>query len=318
MIFNGTKYKANNSQSLLNKKFIITVAFASSLGLSGCSSTTQVGATGVQRKQLLLVSSQEVISMANQQYATTLTEARKQGVLDTDPEMLSRLQRISQRIIQQVGVFRPAAKLWSWEVHTLKSKQLNAYVSPGGKIMFYTGIIDRLQLTDDEIAAIMGHEVSHALREHARERLSRHMASQMGFGLIAQVAGLNADQMRMAGMVNQLAVGLPHSRAQESEADVLGVELAARAGYNPKAAISLWKKMQAASRGGSLPFLSTHPSSTNRINHLNSLMSTVMPLYAQSQYAQPQFSQSNQYTKQYQPKTHRFKKGNKYTFGKYQ
>lgn len=261
------------------KKLTLAVTTSTALWLSGCASTTQTGATGVERKQLLLVSSAEVQRLSNQQHLQTLKHARQKKVLDTNKRQLKRLKRISNRIIAQVGVFRPDAKNWDWEVHTIKSDQLNAYVSPGGKIMFYTGIIDKLKLTDSEIAAIMGHEVSHALREHARERISRQVASQMGIGILAQAAGLNAGQVNMANMVSQLGVGLPHSRSQESEADVLGLELAARAGYDPRAAITLWQKMKKASKGEPPAFLSTHPSNNNRIAHLQSLMPKVMPLY---------------------------------------
>lgn len=264
------------------KKLTIALTASTALWLSGCASTTQMGATGVDRKQLLLVSSQEIQQLSNRQFARTVTEARKQGKLDTNRRQLRRLQRISKRIIAEVGVFRPEAKNWAWEVHTIKSKQLNAYVSPGGKIMFYTGIIDRLELTDAEIAAIMGHEVAHALREHARERISTQMASQVGIGILAQAAGLSAGQVNTAQMVSQLGLGLPHNRRQESEADVLGLELTARAGYDPRAAISLWKKMRKASKGEPPAFLSTHPNSGQRIQKLQALMPKVMPLYRQS------------------------------------
>lgn len=261
------------------KKLTLAVTTSTALWLSGCASTTQTGTTGVERKQLLLVSGQQIQQLSDQQHLQTLKQARKDKVLDTDKRMLRRLNRISKRIIAQVDVFRPEAKNWDWEVHTIKSDKLNAYVSPSGKIMFYTGIIKKLKLTDSEIAAIMGHEVSHALREHARERISRQMAGQMGIGILAQAAGLNASQVNMAKMVSQLGVGLPHSRTQESEADVLGLELAARAGYDPRAAITLWQKMKKESKGEPPAFLSTHPSNSNRIAHLESLMPKVLPLY---------------------------------------
>lgn len=264
------------------KKIALATTASAALWLSGCASTTQTGATGVDRKQLLLVSGAEIQRLSDQQHAVTLKQARAKRVLDTNKRQVRRLQRIADRIIAQVGVFRPEAKNWKWEVHTIKSDQLNAYVSPSGKIMFYTGIIDKLKLTDNEIAAIMGHEVSHALREHARERISRQVASQMGIGILAQAAGLSAGQVNMAKMVNQLGFGLPHNRSQESEADILGLELAARAGYDPRAAITLWQKMKKASKGAPPAFLSTHPSSSQRITHLRSLMPQVMPLYEQN------------------------------------
>ncbi len=267
------------------KKLLTTTVMAASLSalsLSGCTSTTSGGATGVDRQQLLLVSSEQVLQMSAQSYAQSIQEARAKGVLDTNQAQLNRLKNISNRIVGQVGVYRQDAAKWNWEVHTIKSNELNAFVMPGGKIMFYSGIIDRLNLTDDEIAAIMAHEISHALREHSRERLSREYATQTGIGVAASIFGLSQGQAELAGTAGNLGLSLPHSRTQESEADQLGLELMARAGYNPQAAITLWQKMQNASQGEPPQFLSTHPSSSNRISTLQSLMPKVMPLYQQS------------------------------------
>ena len=145
----------------------------------------------MDRQQLLLVSSEQVLQMSAQSYAQSIQQARAKGVLDTNKAQLNRLKGIANRLVGQVGAYRPDAAKWNWEVHTIKSEQLNAFVMPGGKIMFYSGIIDRLNLTDDEIAAIMGHEISHALREHSRERLSREYATQTGIGVAASIFGLS-------------------------------------------------------------------------------------------------------------------------------
>lgn len=267
------------------KKLVTTTVMAASLSLlslTGCSTTTNGGAIGVDRQQLLLVSSEQVLQLSAQSYNKNIQEARAKGVLDTNKAQLNRLKGIANRLVGQVGVYRPDAAKWNWEVHTIKSDQLNAFVMPGGKIMFYSGIIDKLNLTDDEIAAIMGHEMSHALREHSRERLSREYATQTGIGVAASVFGLSQGQAQLANLAGDFGLSRPHSRTQESEADQIGLELMARAGYNPQAAITLWQKMQRASKGEPPQFLSTHPTSNNRIAELQSLMPKVMPLYQKS------------------------------------
>lgn len=271
---------------LVNKFLAVSLSTALVAGsITGCASSTNTGAIGVKRNQLMMVSSEQVLQLSNQSFQQTLQDARNKGLLDTNAAQLTRLKRIASRLISQVGVYRPEAQNWNWEVHTIKSNELNAYVLPGGKVVFYTGIIDRLNLTDDEIAAIMGHEMSHALREHARERLSRQMATQTGLGIAASVFGLSAGQAQLAGLAGDLGLNLPNSRTQESEADMMGVELMARAGYNPNAAISLWRKMQGAEGRGEPPqFLSTHPVSASRIANIQALLPKVMPLYNQSRY----------------------------------
>lgn len=265
--------------------FKAVIAAAMFSVLLSCTSTTQVGATGVDRKQLLLVSSEQINAASVASYNQTLSQAKAAGKLDTDAAMRARLQRISNRLVSKVSTFRPEARSWQWEVHTIKSDELNAYVAPGGKIMFYTGIIDRLNLTDAEIAAIMGHEMAHALREHARERISTQMATQSGLGILGSLAGLSTGQLQLADMVSQVGLSLPHNRSQESEADVLGLELMARAGYNPQSAVTLWRKMEAAAKGAPPQFLSTHPSAGNRIAQIQSLLPRVMPLYNASSKA---------------------------------
>ncbi len=259
-----------------------TLGLCAALALTGCASSTMNSATGVDRRQLLLVSSDEINQASAQSYQQTLDEARKKGILNPNAAQLQRVQRIANRLIPQVNVYRPDARTWNWQVNMLKSNELNAYCAPGGKIMFYTGIIDRLNLTDDEIAAIMGHEMAHALREHGRERASRSGATQLGLSVLASAVGLTQGQTEIAGMATQLGLELPFSRSQETEADSLGLELMARAGYNPQAAISLWNKMAAASQGEPPQFLSTHPGSQNRIHTLQSLMPKVTPLYQQA------------------------------------
>lgn len=276
-----TKQVFFKDNDMFLKKSFLSVALAAMLAapMVGCSSTTGAGAVGADRKQLLLVSSQEVINLSNQAYQQTIAEARRAGVLDVDAAQVARLKRIANNLIPHTAVYRPDATAWHWQVHAIKSSELNAYVMPGGKIVFYSGIIDTLRLTDAEIAAIMGHEMAHALREHSREKMSRQVATGSLIGIAASALGLSSGQAEMANLAGTIGLDLPHSRTQESEADKIGLELMARAGYNPNAAVTLWQKMQAQSGGGTPQFLSTHPNSSNRIKHIQELLPAVMPLY---------------------------------------
>ncbi|GAB3262455.1 M48 family metallopeptidase [Chitinimonas naiadis] len=253
-------------------------------GLAACQQvhTTDGGAIGVDRKQTMfsLLSNEQVNQMAAQSYADTLSQAGKDGRLNNDAKATRRVRAIADKLIPQVVVFRKDALGWPWEVNVESSPELNAYCAPGGKIMFFTGIIDKLKLTDDEIAAIMGHEMAHALREHGRERMSEAYAKQMGLQLVSAFTKGKYDQyMGVADQVSAIAISLPHSRTHESEADAMGLELSARAGYDPRAAINLWKKMSEASQGQPPQFLSTHPSNQTRISEMQALMPRVLPLY---------------------------------------
>ena len=255
------------------------VAASLVLPMAVCGSTTGAGAVGANRKQLLLVSSDEVMNLASKSYQQTLSQARQKGVLDVNASQLARLKRIANHLIPQTSVYRTDATKWQWEVHIIQAETMNAYVMPGGKIVFYSGIIDNLKLTDAEIAAIMGHEMAHALREHSREKLSRSMATGGVISIASAAFGLSAGQAQVAQLAGDVGLSLPHSRTQESEADKIGLELMARAGYNPNAAVSLWQKMQAKSGSSGPQFLSTHPSSSNRIKQIQDLLPAVMPLY---------------------------------------
>jgi predicted Zn-dependent protease len=220
---------------------------------AGCQAvkTTQGGVVGVDRTQRMspLVSEAQLRDGAVQAYQETLAKERKEGHLNADPAMTARVKGIAARIIPTTSAFRPEAPAWAWEVNVIKDEQLNAWCMPGGKIAFYSGIITRLSLSDDEIAAIMGHEIAHALREHGRERASEQMTAQLGLTGIALATGAGKAAIDMASLAYQVTLGLPNSRLHETEADRMGVELAARAGYNPRAAISLWRKMAQVSSG---------------------------------------------------------------------
>lgn len=261
---------------------IVAVVIALAAAVAGCGTTTQGGTVGVNRSQFLMVSSQEMNQGAVQAYGQVLKEAQAKGILNRDAAQVQRVRTIASRLIPHTKVFRPDAPGWAWEVNVLSVNELNAWCMPGGKIAFYTGIIDGLKLTDDEIAAIMGHEIAHALREHSRERASQQALQGVGVGVVAAILGLGSTGSQLGNMVAQAMFGLPNSRTQESESDEIGVELAARAGYDPAAAISLWKKMAAQGGGGTPQFLSTHPSPDTRIRDLERHSVKVRPLYAQA------------------------------------
>lgn len=261
------------------------IAALSAVILAGCATTTKDSVSGVKRSQFMLLPASYVSNMSTQAYNQTLVAAKKKKTLNADTVALERVRSISNRLINHVDVFRPDAKNWKWEVNLEKNDQLNAYCMPGGKIMVYSGLIEKLNATDDELAAVIGHEIAHALREHGRERMSQAYVQQFGLQALAAVltrgtsAAVGNASMQAASMGSQLFFALPNSREQERESDRIGLELSARSGFNPKAAISLWQKMEA--QGGSKPpeFLSTHPASQNRIAELNQLMPSVMPLY---------------------------------------
>ncbi len=252
--------------------------------LLACANTTRLGAVGVDRSQFLMVSASQVDRISAASYSEQNQKAKEKNILITSGPAYDRLKNISTRLIAQTGVFRDDTQQWNWQLVLINATILNATCGPGGKITFYTGLIDQLNLTDDEIAAIMGHEIAHALREHGRERLSQSMAQSAVANIAMAVAGPYGSAVSAANQAAQYVLVLPNSRQNESEADAIGLELAARAGYNPKAAISVWQKMNKATQGkGTFEFLSTHPSGDTRIEQLTELMPTVEPLFLASQ-----------------------------------
>jgi len=266
----------------MRKSFVVSLLSAGIL-LAGCQAvnTTSGGAVGVQRQQYMfsMLSTDEVNQMYAQSYQQTLGEASNKGVLDKSSADAKRVQAIAGRLIAQAPQFRPDAAQWNWEVNVIKSDELNANCGPGGKIIVYTGLIDQLKLTDAEIAAVVGHEIAHALREHSREAMSKAYGVQMARQGAGALLGLGQDSMALADAVVNYSMTLPNSRANENEADLIGLELSARAGYDPNAAITLWNKMSKASEGAPPEFMSTHPASSSRIASLQAAIPKVMPLY---------------------------------------
>lgn len=238
---------------------------------------------GNQSSIARLVPAEQVEQAGAQQYQQMLAQARQQGALapDSNPQ-LRRLRAIAQRIVPHSYGWNPRARQWRWEVNLLGSPELNAFCMPGGKIAFYYGILEKLKLNDDEVATIMGHEVAHALREHARERMAKTTATRIGAGLVSSLLGLGNVGDAVLNMGGQLLT-LKFSREDESEADLVGMELAARAGYDPAAGVSLWEKMGEASKGAPPQWLSTHPAGPSRIRDIQANLPKVEGLYARAE-----------------------------------
>src|SRR5262245_49993843 len=271
------------------QRYILGGAVGVSIMVTSCQTvqTTRGGVVGVDRPQQMSVftpSAAEVAATARQQYGQVTRVAAHQGALNRDPIQTARVQRIAQRLIPHTAVFRDDAVRWPWQVMVLTSPEINAWCMPGGKMAVYTGLLEQLALTDDELAAVLGHEIAHALREHVRERMGRQQATEVGTVVGAAVleyfTGVNPGEL--GHTFTQAMFVLPHSREQEQEADRIGVELPAQSGYDPRAAVSLWQKMAARSGGQPPQWLSTHPAHETRIRDLQAYAQRVLPLYAQA------------------------------------
>lgn len=254
------------------------------MALSGTPATAQDGialqpGTSVVGK---LIPAATLESQAVKEYAELKQQAAAKGTLaGTNDPQLVRLRRIANRILPHTARWNPRASDWPWEVNLIKAKEINAFCMPGGKIAFYTGILDQLKLTDDEIAMVMGHEIAHALQEHARERAAKSELTTAGANIVSQLFGFGDLGNLALGVGAQLA-SLKFSRGDESEADLVGLDIAARAGFDPRAAVVLWQKMGTVSGNGPTEFLSTHPSGTSRIAELQKHIPDVLPLYART------------------------------------
>ncbi|NKC12932.1 MAG: M48 family metalloprotease [Gammaproteobacteria bacterium] len=263
------------------KQWILIPALALALALlSGCATSP----TG--RSQLLLVSPEQAISASAEAYVETLKPLEKEGKVDSDPKTLGRVQLITGKIISQAIQAYPETKDWKWSVKVIdEPENINAWCMAGGKMAIYTGLLNEVDPTDDELAQVMAHEVAHALSNHTAEKMSVALASQIGLiGVAIAADDSKYRQLAMTGaaLAATYAIQMPNSRTAETEADRIGIELAAKAGYNPDAAVSLWHKMQKASGGGPPEFLSTHPAPSNRIKALGELAPQVRPYYQEN------------------------------------
>ena len=254
---------------------------ASACLLVACANTSRPGVVGVERSQFMMISASQIDRISASSFEQQAKAAQKKNILITSGPQYERLKTIANRLIPQTAVFRDDTHSWNWGLQLIDSPMVNATCAPGGRITFYTGIINKLNLTDDEIAAIMGHEIAHAVREHGREQVSQALAQNVITNVALATAGAGSVQsIDAANQIIQYVLVLPNSRQNEKEADAIGLEIAARGGYDPRAAITLWEKMSKESKGKNPPeFLSTHPSNENRIKELSALMPRVMPLY---------------------------------------
>lgn len=246
-----------------------------SLWLSACATVPLTG-----RSQLLLVSEATAIAASEPAYLQMLAAPAAEGRVDNDPALHARVERVAGRIIAQAIRLRPETRDWKWSIHVIDEPDtINAWAMAGGRMAVYTGLINKLDPSDDELAQVLGHEVAHALARHTAEQMSVAMATDVALNVWAIRQQPSAGTLTGVSLAAVLAIQLPNSREAESEADRIGIELAARAGYDPAAAVTLWRKMSTAAQNGTPVFLSTHPSHATRITDLQALVPTMRPLY---------------------------------------
>ena len=255
------------------KTFKLTLLALASIGFVGCSSVADFAGAD----------SATINAQAAQGYTQMVQAARSKGQLDTSSNTYRRISSVYQRMRPYADQMNTTGQRFNWELSVFKSNELNAFVAPGGKVVFYTGIVDRLNLTDAEIAAVMGHEMTHALEEHAKSKMGAQALTNLAIGIGKSYAGDSIGSLGSAAidLGSQVGIGLPYSRNLETRADTGGLMLMARAGYNPQAAISLWEKMNRASGAGGASFLSTHPSGSQRIVELRQQMPQALAVYNQ-------------------------------------
>jgi predicted Zn-dependent protease len=246
--------------------------------LAACQSAPVTG-----RSQFLIVPEETAIASSQTAYIQMLSPLQKQGKLDNDPAVTQRVVTITERLVPHAIKYRPETAEWQWSVKVIDDpKTVNAWCMAGGRMAFYTGLIVALKPTDDEIAQVMGHEIAHALAKHQAEKMSQSMAQQVGLNVVGVLAGpkFSGLAMQAANSAAQVALSLPNSREAESEADRIGIELAARAGYDPRSAVTLWQKMAQVSGGaGKSDFLSTHPAPEKRQEALTALVPQMLPYF---------------------------------------
>jgi predicted Zn-dependent protease len=260
---------------MLREPLVRIVLFLLALGLVSACATNIAG-----RKQVMLVSEDSAIAASKQAYVQTLAPFDEAGKLDNNKAIVNRVNSITDKLIKQAILLRPNTKDWQWSVKVIDEPEtVNAWCMAGGKMAIYTGLINKLSATDDEIAQVMGHEISHALANHSAERMSVAMATGLALQVMQATTEATETQLGLTAAAAQVALTLPNSRTSESEADEIGIELAAKAGFHPQAAVTLWQKMAKVSGDSGFEFLSTHPAPENRQEALKKLIPKMMPFY---------------------------------------
>ncbi|HUF21202.1 MAG TPA: M48 family metallopeptidase [Burkholderiales bacterium] len=260
------------------KKLITAGLILITLSIAGCQTSPVTG-----RSQLMLVSEGSAIAASSNAYTEMLKPLQEKGQIDNDPAVTRRVRDITERLIPHAIAYRPETEKWEWNVAVIDDPEtVNAWAMAGGKMAIYTGLIEQLEATDDEIAQVMGHEIAHALLKHTAERMSRAIAMQLGLGIFAVTqrdSKHGGMALQGAALAAAVALELPNSRQAETESDRVGLELAAQAGDDPHAAVTLWQKMGKVGGGGPPQFLSTHPSPDRRTETLSALVPQMMPFY---------------------------------------
>lgn len=257
-------------------KRLLVVVTAAAL-LASCATNPVTG-----RRQFIIVPESQAIAASKEAYVQMLSPLEKEGKVDSDKALKARIDKITSRLVAQAIHFRPETEQWEWTVKIIDDpKTVNAFCMAGGRMAVYTGLIQQINPTDDELAQVMGHEIGHALSNHTAEKMSVAMASDLAVTTVAATRNNSQVALQGAALAAMLAVQLPNSREAESEADRIGIELAARAGYDPHSAVTLWQKMAQVGGGGRFDFLSTHPAPEKRMDTLAGLVSQMMPYYEQ-------------------------------------
>lgn len=289
----------------MNKILMVICLFFSAF-LTGCATNSMTG-----RSQLMIVSESAAINKSSSLYDSMIDAYDQKNKVSTDVALNERVRTITNRLVERAVLYKPDSQKWKWQVNVIESEEVNAFCMAGGKMAVYTGLIDKIQPTDDELAQVMGHEISHALANHTAEKMSVDLLSKIAVAAVT-VAVAASDQSNSQAQRNQnirttqdLAiltgaafVTLPNSRGAETEADKLGIELAAQAGYSPQAAITLWEKMMAETGNKSKgDFMSTHPSPPNRIEAFQALIEPMNKIHAERSPLYANYKPTYQYVR---------------------